>query len=420
MRQIHSEHRNALDENPNTSSGRLISGPTGQRQGTCWRLLGCLLLLASVADLRAAVIVLQPHDPARSGAFSNLGSSNQQMADNFSLSQVTAIDSISWTGRYDGPLIAPANPVAFTVRVFADAGGRPAVFPLSVFNVMVNATNTGFTFGGSAWFSYSTPAPAVLTPGTYWLSVVETDPRTPSFGGSQWLWGHTSTDGARAFRLADGASWSADPFGPNHAFAINDASIPPPVPGAPGPPSNLSAVVSGANVTLNWNAPTTGGPVVSYVLEAGLSPGAANLALFNTGSLATSFVASAVPAGTYFIRVRASNSAGVSGASNEVQAVVGAVPTPCVTPPLPPVGVSATVNGSTVTLTWTAPSGPVTTYIVGAGSGSGASDIVSFVTGNALTSLTAVASPGSYFVRVQARNACGTSGDSNEVIVTVF
>jgi hypothetical protein len=50
----------------------------------------------------------------------------------------------------------------------------------------------------------------------------------------------------------------------------------------------------------------------------------------------------------------------------------------------------------------------------------GGSNLASFETGNASTSLTAMAPPGIYFIRVRARNACGTSGPSNEVSATVF
>jgi predicted phage tail protein len=75
-------------------------------------------------------------------------------------------------------------------------------------------------------------------------------------------------------------------------------------------------------VTLTWNAPGGRCAPTSYVLEAGSSPGANNLANFATGSTATSFATGGVGAGTFYVRVRASNAAGVSGVSNEVVVVI--------------------------------------------------------------------------------------------------
>jgi hypothetical protein len=60
-----------------------------------------------------------------------------------------------------------------------------------------------------------------------------------------------------------------------------------------------------------------------YVLEAGSTPGASNLANFPTGNAATIFVASGVSAGTYYVRIRAMNAGGTSAPSNEVVVVVG-------------------------------------------------------------------------------------------------
>jgi hypothetical protein len=187
----------------------------------------------------------------------------------------------------------------------------------------------------------------------------------------------------------------------------------------PGPPSNLTASVAGATVMLNWSPPAAGGALSSYVVEAGVAPGDSSITLFDTGSTVTSLTANGVPPGTYFVRVKARNAAGASAASNEVAVVVGGGPAACTTPPSAPTGLTATVTGQTVTLTWNAAGGITSTYVIHAGSISGASNLLHAATGGTGTSLTATAPPGTYFVRVSAQNACGISAASNEVVVTV-
>ena len=92
------------------------------------------------------------------------------------------------------------------------------------------------------------------------------------------------------------------------------------------------------------------GPANSYVVQAGSSSGLSNLANFNTGNTATAFSTSGVAPGTYFIRVRGTNTAGTGPASNETMLFVAS---PCA--PSPPANLAASVSGSTVTLTWGAP-----------------------------------------------------------------
>jgi lysophospholipase L1-like esterase len=89
----------------------------------------------------------------------------------------------------------------------------------------------------------------------------------------------------------------------------------------PGPPRNLTASVSGTQLTLKWSSPSTGCPPTGYLLQVGSSSGSSNIAQIQLG-LVTSFSANA-PAGTLYLRVRARNGAGTGSASNEVKVTIG-------------------------------------------------------------------------------------------------
>ena len=183
----------------------------------------------------------------------------------------------------------------------------------------------------------------------------------------------------------------------------------------PGPPSGLSSTTTGTTLALSWSAPTIGGAVTTYVIEAGTATGLANLASYVTNSTQTSIVFPGVPPGIYYLRVRARNILGTSSPSNEIVATSGAVPSA-------PTSLTATATGSTVTLQWSAPtsSEPVTTYILEAGSGPGQSNLATFVTNSTVPGATFNGvPPGVYYVRVRARNVVGTSPPSNEVSVNV-
>ena len=185
----------------------------------------------------------------------------------------------------------------------------------------------------------------------------------------------------------------------------------------PGPPTGLVVSSSGTSVTLTWTAPGGAAPD-TYIIEAGSSPGASNLASFSTGTTATTFATTGVRTGTYYVRVRAGNAAGTSTASNEAVLVVGGGG--CTSIPGAPGNLSASVTGGTVVLDWTAASGSPTSYVVEAGSSPGASNLANSDLGTSATSYTATGvARGTYYVRIRGKSTCGTGTASNEIVITV-
>ena len=203
--------------------------------------------------------------------------------------------------------------------------------------------------------------------------------------------------------------------GPGGADRWVSASLPPQT-GPLDAPRNLIAEVGGSSAAFGWTPPA--GPVIGYRLEAGTAPGLSNIASVLLGPIPF-FMAGSVPNGRYYVRVRAIGPAGESPPSNEISVTVGvSVPT-CTTAPGPPTGLTATVNATVVTLTFSPGSGcPASRYVLHAGTAPGLSNVAIVNLGAGL-SLSASAPPGVYYVRAFAQNAFGSSGPSNEVVVHV-
>lgn len=184
------------------------------------------------------------------------------------------------------------------------------------------------------------------------------------------------------------------------------------------PPTGFTASSSGSTVTLAWNAPAGGLLPTVYVLEAGSATGLADLASFSTGISLTSFSTTGVYPGIYYLRVRSSNGVVTSAPSNEARLIVG---NGCSSPPSPPSGLTlGASSGGTFSLVWGAASGNPTTYLVEAGTASGLSNLVNSDLGSTTPSLTATGiGPGTYYVRVRGKNACGVGAPSNEIVVIV-
>jgi hypothetical protein len=187
----------------------------------------------------------------------------------------------------------------------------------------------------------------------------------------------------------------------------------------PGAPLNFTASATSTAISLQWTAPAVVGCTAapSYILEIGSATGLSNLASVSVGAATTLVIpAVGVPAGSYYFRVRATNAAGTSGASNEVPLTFGAGV------PGVPGTLSSTMTATTITLMWAVPAtgAGVTAYVLEVGTAPGLKDRGTFTLSATATALSG-SKPvqGTYYFRVKAQNSAGTGGATNEVKVVV-
>lgn len=178
----------------------------------------------------------------------------------------------------------------------------------------------------------------------------------------------------------------------------------------PGPPAIYQVSTAMNQFQVTWIPPASGGAFTGYVLEGGLSSGT-TFASVPLGDVLT--FETALPSGTYFVRVRAVGPAGPGPASAEVQVVV-----PSCTPLLPPYPLAGSVSGNSVSLGWQPAGGAGVSYVVEAGTAPGLADIGVVPVGKN-TTISATLPAGLYYARVRAVNACGASDPTNEVTLNV-
>jgi hypothetical protein len=194
----------------------------------------------------------------------------------------------------------------------------------------------------------------------------------------------------------------------------------------PGAPSGLSYVVGpGGSLQLLWTHAT--GTFTHYNIEAAATPGGAPFLVLPTSSFASpdpfsklqerlsSFSASGIGEGNYYVRIRGANTAAVlSDVSNEILLPVR---NGCY-PPGAPTNFGAIVRGTNGLLQWNAGNGGrPTSYVVRASFGpNDPNPPVQLPLGSSVFNL--AIPPGSYYVHVVAVNACGMSAPSNEIVVT--
>ena len=89
--------------------------------------------------------------------------------------------------------------------------------------------------------------------------------------------------------------------------------------------------------------------------------------------------------------------------------------------PVPPTGLSASVSGRLISLSWTPPAtgATPTSYVVDVGTIAGSSNLGSFNTGSTATSVSGTVAPGRYFIRLRTKANSLLSSPSNDVVVVV-
>ena len=186
----------------------------------------------------------------------------------------------------------------------------------------------------------------------------------------------------------------------------------------PGAPSaNAATGIGTTSFTANWN--TVAG-ATDYLLDVSTSSTFATFVSgyngVSVGNVLTSSVNTLTCATTYYYRLRANSACGTSVNSNTITVVT----TSCCTAPAVPVANAATgIGTASFTANWnTVPT--ATAYLLDVSTSSTFAGFVSGYNnvnvGNVLTtSVSGLTCATTYYFRVQAMNACGTSVSSNTI-----
>jgi hypothetical protein len=190
-------------------------------------------------------------------------------------------------------------------------------------------------------------------------------------------------------------------------ISVDESSI-------PDAPVNLDAQSSDRAVKLTWQPAPSGAAPESYAIEGGAA-GSSSWGAVGRTSLPT-FVVTGASAGAWQLRVRAVSAGGSSAPSTAVMVTTSV----CAAPPAAPSALARLVTGNLVTFAWQPPpTGDPLDYVIEAGSNVGLTDLARLAVANANASFETAAPAGVYVVRVRARNACGLSLASDEIVVRV-
>jgi fibronectin type 3 domain-containing protein len=192
---------------------------------------------------------------------------------------------------------------------------------------------------------------------------------------------------------------------------VDELTVTPATASVPSGPSKLAVTPGSTTDALSWTAAASGSPTSYTIYRGTKSDGEANTPVGTTNGTTTTFTDTGLKNGsTYFYNVAANNAVGVSPDSNEVSVTPAAAGTVLAAP----TGLTATAGNGSVALTWTASAG-ATSYSIFRGTAAGGEGSTAI----AATTSSSFADSGltngtTYYYKVTASNATGTSASSAE------
>ena len=185
------------------------------------------------------------------------------------------------------------------------------------------------------------------------------------------------------------------------------------------PSSNAASSISCNAFFANWNNNSIGatGYFIDVATDAGFTSFVSGYQNLNAGNVTTYAVTGLSASTTYYYRVRGNNTCGASGNSSIITAVTTAP-----TGPAAPIAIAATNNTCiSFSANWN-PAAGITAYYLDVATDAGFTAFVpgynDMNVGSATTySITGLSGSTTYYYRVRAEDACGTSVNSNTITV---
>lgn len=179
-------------------------------------------------------------------------------------------------------------------------------------------------------------------------------------------------------------------------------------PVAPSEPGDVAATVSGQTATLTWSPPLSSGSAVISGYRVRVDNGA----LVDLGPSARSYTSGVLAAGQHVLGVRAISADGMSSEVSRTVTIENVA-----TPPSAPLSLQGSASGTTISLTWQAPSSDGGAAITGYLLKRGTTTLQQLPASARSTTLTGQ-TPGAQTLRLVAVNSAG-EGAAAEVTVTV-